>query len=128
MRIEHIAIWADDIELLRSFYIKYFNLECGSRYTNPTKCFTSYFLSFGEDKTRMELMHIPDMQSPASRGDLKGLAHFAISVGSRENVDSLTERLRADGYTVLSEPRTTGDGCYESAVADPEGNRVEITA
>lgn len=128
MRIEHIAIWADDIELLRRFYTKYFNLECGSRYTNPTKRFTSYFLSFGEDKTRMELMHIPDMQSPASRGDLKGLAHFAISVGSRENVNSLTERLRADGYTVLSEPRTTGDGCYESAVADPEGNRVEITA
>lgn len=128
MRIEHIAIWADDLELLRAFYVKYFNLECGSRYTNPAKRFTSYFLSFGEGKTRIELMNIPDMQSPVSRGDLKGLAHFAISVGSRENVDSLTERLRADGYTVLSEPRITGDGCYESAVADPEGNRVEITA
>lgn len=128
MRIEHIAIWADDLELLRAFYVKYFNLECGSRYTNPTKRFTSYFLSFGEGKTRIELMNIPDMQSPVSRGDLKGLAHFAISVGSRESVDSLTERLRADGYTILSEPRTTGDGCYESAVADPEGNRVEITA
>lgn len=128
MRIEHIALWADDLELLRAFYVKYFNLECGSRYTNPVKRFTSYFLSFGEGKNRIELMNIPDMQSPASRGDLKGLAHFAISVGSRENVNSLTERLRADGYTVLSEPRTTGDGCYESAVADPEGNRVEITA
>ena len=115
MRIEHIAIWADDIELLRDFYLKYFNLTCGDKYTNPAKKFTSYFLSFGEDKTRIELMNIPDMENPASRG-------------SRETVNELTERLRADGYTILSEPRITGDGYYESAIADPEGNYVEITA
>ena len=72
-------------------------------------------------------MHIPDMGSPASRANLKGLAHFSIAVGSRETVNALTERLRADGYTILSEPRTTGDGYYESTVADPEGNYVEIT-
>ncbi len=127
MRIEHIAIWADDIELLRDFYLKYFHLMCGDKYVNPVKRFTSYFLSFGEGKTRMELMNIPDMESPASRGNLKGLAHFAVSVGNHETVNGLTERLRADGYTVLSEPRTTGDGYYESAIADPEGNYVEIT-
>lgn len=127
MRIEHIAIWADDIELLRNFYMKYFNLKSGDKYVNSTKGFTSYFLSFGEDKTRIELMHIPDMENPASRGNLKGLAHFAISVGSQETVNGLTECLRADGYTILSEPRVTGDGCYESAIADPEGNYVEIT-
>ena len=55
------------------------------------------------------------------------MAHFAIAVGNREAVHVLTERLRADGYTILGEPRMTGDGCYESVVADPEGNRVEIT-
>ncbi len=65
-------------------------------------------------------MHIPDMQNPASRGYLKGLAHFAIAVGNTEKVNTLTGRLRADGYTILSEPRTTGDGYYESAVADSE--------
>ena len=127
MRIEHIAIWADNIELLRAFYSGYFNLECGDKYINPNKNFTSYFLSFGKNETRIELMHTPDMENPKSREHLKGLAHFAITVGSRDMVNTLTERLRADGYTVLSEPRTTGDGCYESAVADPEGNRIEIT-
>ncbi len=128
MRIEHIAIWADDIELLRDFYMKFFNLACGDKYTNPARNFTSYFLSFGEGKTRIELMHIPGMETPSGSHCLKGLAHFAISVGSREMVDELTGRLRADGYTILSEPRTTGDGYYESAIADPEGNCVEITA
>ena len=127
MKIEHIAIWADDIDLLRDFYRKYFNLSCGDKYTNPAKKFTSYFLSFGEGRTRIEIMNIPDLGNPASRGNLKGLAHFAISVGSREAVDELTGQLRSDGYTILSGPRTTGDGCYESAVADPEGNHVEIT-
>ena len=127
MKIEHLAIWADDIELLRAFYMKYFNLHCGDKYTNPTKNFTSYFLSFEEGGTRIELMHIPDMEAPASRGNLKGLAYFSIATGNRETVDALTGRLREDGYTILSEPRTTGDGYYESAVADPEGNYVEIT-
>ncbi len=127
MRVEHIAIWAEDIELLRDFYMKFFNVACGTKYANHTKNFTSYFLFFGEGKTRIELMHVPDIKNTASRGNSKGLAHFAISVGSREMVDELTERLRTDGYTILSEPRTTGDGYYESAIADPEGNYVEIT-
>ena len=128
MKIEHLAIWADDIELLRAFYMKYFNLRCGDRYINPIKNFTSYFLFFEEEETRIELMHKPGMGTPVSRGNLMGLAHFSIAVGSPEMVDKLTERLRKDGYTILSEPRTTGDGYYESAVADPEGNYVEITA
>ena len=127
MRIEHIAIWADDIESLRTFYTKYFDLDCGDKYVNPSKNFISYFLSFGNDKTRIELMNVPDMVNNAGLGNLKGLAHFAIAVGSPEAVNALTERLRADGYAILSEPRITGDGYYESAVADPEGNYVEIT-
>lgn len=126
MKIEHIAIWADDIELMRTFYTKYFDLSCSDKYTNRIRDFTSYFLSFGDFKTRIEIMHIPNMESPVSRGNLKGLAHFAISVGSKEIVNSLTERLRKDGYTIMSEPRTSGDGYYESAILDPEGNYVEI--
>lgn len=126
MKIEHLAIWVDDVELLREFYMKYFNFSCGEKYVNTKRNFTSYFLSFGKDKTRIELMHIPDMENPVSRGDLKGLAHFAISVGGKDIVNVLTEKLREDGYTVVSEPRTTGDGYFESAVLDPEGNYVEI--
>ncbi len=127
MKIEHLAIWVEDIELLRQFYMKYFNVGSGDKYVNTKRSYTSYFLSFGENKTRIELMHIPNMESPTSRGNLKGLAHFAISVGGKEAVNALTERLRKDGYTIVSEPRTTGDGYYESGVSDPEGNYIEIT-
>lgn len=72
-------------------------------------------------------MNIPDMENPASRGNLKGWIYFAISVESRGTVNELTERLKTDGYTILSGPRTTGDGYYESAIAATEGNYVEIT-
>ncbi len=126
MRIEHIALWADDIELLREFYIKYFGMSSNEKYVNPKRNFSSYFLSFENAQTRIEIMNIPKMASPTSRGNMKGLAHLAISVGGKETVDALTERLRKDGYTILSEPRTSGDGYYESAIADPEGNYVEI--
>ncbi len=127
MKIEHIAIWADNIERLRQFYTEYFGMKSNDMYTNPRKQFRSYFLSFAEDNTRIEIMSMPDRLEPTSRSQMKGLAHFAFSVGSKETVLALTERLRSDGYTVLSEPRTTGDGYFESAVADPEGNYVEIT-
>jgi len=128
MKIEHVAIWVDDIELLRQFYMKYFEVTCGEKYVNPKRNYTSYFLSFGESKSRIELMNIPDLPAPMNRGQMKGLAHIAISVGGKEVVDTLTEKLRKDGYTIAGEPRTSGDGYYESAVLDPEGNYVEIVA
>lgn len=127
MKIDHIAIWADDIELLIRFYMRYFNMTCNDKYVNPRKDFSSYFLSFSEGGARLEIMNIPGKDAPASRGDLKGLAHFAISVGSKEDVDDMARRFKEDGVVILSEPRTTGDGYYECAIADPEGNYVEIT-
>ncbi|AZB30209.1 VOC family protein [Chryseobacterium balustinum] len=128
MKIEHLAIWVDDLEKIREFYLNYFNVTSNEKYTNTKKGFTSYFLDFGEGKTRIELMNMQDIvQEPDKRGFTKGIAHFAISVGSKEAVNHLTERLRADHYTIESEPRTTGDGYYESVVLDPEGNYVEIS-
>lgn len=128
MKIEHLAIWVDDLEKMREFYLNYFNVTSNEKYTNIKKGFTSYFLDFGEGKTRIELMNMQDIvQEPDKRGFTKGIAHFAISVGSKEAVNHLTERLRADHYTIESEPRTTGDGYYESVVLDPEGNYVEIS-
>lgn len=126
MKIDHIAIWAEDLEVLRKFYMQYFDMSCSDLYTNPKKNFSSYFLSFEDGGTRIEIMNIPGKNAPSSRGDLKGIAHFAISVGSKENVDSMAKMLRKDGFTILSDPRTTGDGYYECVVADPEGNYVEI--
>lgn len=127
MRIDHIAIWAEDLELLRKFYMQYFDMNCNDKYVNSKKNFSSYFLSFSDGGARIEIMNIPGKDSPASRGDLKGLAHFVISVGSKRNVDDMASRLKKDGFTILSQPRTTGDGYYECAIADPEGNYVEIT-
>ena len=56
-----------------------------------------------------------------------GYAHIALSVGTKEMVDSLTEQLRKDGYRIISNPRTTGDGYYESCLIDLEDNQIEIT-
>lgn len=129
MRIEHIAIWIDDIEQIRKFYLTYFDVSCGEKYVNSVKKYTSYFLTFNESGARIELMHRPDIaNNTSSRNSQKGLAHIAISLGGKEAVDTLTERFRNDGFTVASEPRTTGDGYYESAVLDPEGNYIELLA
>lgn len=125
MQLEHLAIWTQRLEALRAFYVRYFGGVSNEKYVNPTKGFESYFLSFGEG-CRIELMRRTDVVTPAPEEPRLGLCHLAFRCASREEVVALTERLRADGYPVLGEPRTTGDGCFESVVGDPDGNRVEI--
>jgi len=126
MKIEHIAIWVSDIEKMRRFYVQYFNAKSGEKYVNLKKNFTSYFLSFAEG-ARLELMHKPEISALINQDECLGFIHFAISVGSKEMVDTLTNKLRQDGFKITGEPRTTGDGYYESVVLDAEGNRIEIT-
>ena len=125
MRIEHLAIWAKDIEAMRTFYMKYFGATSNDRYVNPTKQFQSYFLSFGTG-CRLELMQKPSIPDSLNNGEATGITHFAMSVGSESAVNELTEKLRSDGFSIVGEPRWTGDGYYESVVLDTEGNRVEI--
>ena len=129
MQIEHLALWVKDLEVMKDFYLNYFDATTGEKYTNTTNQFVSYFIYFGDGKTRLELMARPDIQlMVGKRGFAMGLAHFSISVGGREKVNLLTKRLKRDNYTIFSEPRTTGDGYYESVILDPEGNYIEISA
>ncbi|MFN8343750.1 MAG: VOC family protein [Spirosomataceae bacterium] len=129
MYIEHLALWCLDLETMRAFYETYFGAKANEKYVNTKKQFASYFLTF-EAGPRLELMQMPGI--PEHQNDIyaqfTGLIHFAVSVGNPETVDQLTERLRADGYEVVGEPRWTGDGYYESVIFDPEQNRIEITA
>ena len=128
MKIEHLAIWTEDLEKSKEFYVKYFDMLCGDKYCNPIQKFTSYFLSFKDSNTRIELMHRPDiLEHNVKKAITNGLTHCAISVGSKELVNSITERLRSDNFIIESEPRTTGDGHYESVILDTEGNFIEIT-
>ncbi len=128
MHIEHIAIWVKDLEKMRVFYEKYFNGKSNEKYRNEKKGFESYFISF-DSGARLELMQMPNI--PDSKNDIyeqfMGLIHFAISVGTKETVDNLTEILQNDGFEIIGQPRWTGDGYYESVILDPEQNRIEIT-
>ena len=126
MRIEHAAMYVKDLEKAKDFFIKYFGAVPNEGYHNKNTDFRSYFLSFDEG-ARLEIMTRPSMDDAEKTPDRTGLIHLAFSVGSEEKVDELTARLKADGYEVLSGPRTTGDGYYESCVVGIEGNLIEIT-
>lgn len=126
MKIEHIAIWVKDLERMKDFYLTYFDLTSNDKYVNEKKGFSSYFLSFASG-ARIELMHRGDIATGSNQSASFGLTHIAFSAGSKEAVDALTKRLRFDGVNIVGEPRTTGDGYYESVIEDPEGNQIEIT-
>ena len=126
MSIEHVAMYVRDLDRARDFFVEYFGGTANGGYHNPNTDFRSYFITF-DGGARLELMHRPGLVDAQEAFDRTGYVHVAFSVGSREAVDALTERLRRDGYEVKSGPRTTGDGYYESCVVGVEGNLGEIT-
>lgn len=126
MQLTHIAIWTNELERSKDFYVKYFGGKSNEKYVNPKKGFASYFVTF-EGGASLEIMQRTDITEEKNGGYI-GLAHFAFSVGTKENVDGMIEQLRRDEYTIIGEPRTTGDGFYEGAFLDPDGNHIEVIA
>jgi lactoylglutathione lyase len=126
IKIEHLAVWTAALEPMKDFYIRYFNARAGAKYANTVTGFSSYFLSFSSG-ARLELMNAPGLAAGSRGGRRAGLAHFAVSLGGRDAVTVLTESMRRAGVTVVSKPRLTGDGYFESVVLDPDGNRLELT-
>lgn len=126
MKIEHIAMYVKDLEKTKTFFETYLNDRANAGYHNPKTDFRSYFLSF-DDGARLEIMNKPQMQDSPKALTQTGYIHIAFSVGSKEKVDELTAKLKEDGYEIISGPRITGDGYYESCVVGIEGNQIEIT-
>jgi len=126
MRIEHIAMYVNDLIKTKEFFEKYFDAKSNDGYHNKNTDFKSYFLTFG-DGARLEIMNRPQMNDTEKTFIQTGFIHIAFSVGSKEKVDELTMKLERDGYKVISGPRTTGDGYYESCIIGIEGNQIEIT-
>ena len=126
MRIEHVALYVNDLEAARDFFITYLGGKSNDGYHNPRTNFRSYFISFDDD-ARLELMTKPEMVDQEKLLNRTGYAHIAFSVGSKEKVDELTEELQKADFEVVSGPRTTGDGYYESCIVVIEGNQIEIT-
>ena len=129
MTLEHVAIWTADLEKLKAYYIKYFGATPNEKYTNAARHFESYFLSF-QSGARLELMTRPDI--PANINDTiskqhRGIIHLAFGVDTMEEVEQKARQLAADGYSILSGPRKTGDGYYEFETLDPDNNRLEVT-
>ena len=126
MYIEHIAMYVNDLEKTREFFETYFEATSNALYHNSKTGFESYFLSFDKG-ARLEIMKKPHMEDNKKTLTRTGYIHVAFSVGSQDAVDALTKRLQQDGYEVISGPRTTGDGYYESCIVGIEGNQIEIT-
>jgi lactoylglutathione lyase len=127
MILEHIALYTNDIEGMREFYEMYFNAKANEKYHNPKTGLQTYFLTF-DSGARLEIMTKPDVLDNNRTGLFVGLTHLAFRVENKDKVDELTQKVVNGGFILKSEPRTTGDGYYESCIFDPDGNEVEIIA
>ena len=127
MRIEHVAMYVNDMERARDFFVKYFKADASEKYHNFKSGFSSYFLTF-DDGARLEIMQRPKMEDDPKGTYRTGYHHIAIEVGDRKDVDDMVKRLQNDGYRIVSGARATGDGYYIGIVADEEGNEIELKA
>lgn len=127
MRIEHVAMYVNDMEAAKDFFVKYFNAKTSEKYHNFRSGFSSYFLTF-DGGSRLEIMQRPTMSDPPKGTYRTGFHHIAICVGGGSSVDAMVKRIQEDGYKVVSGARWTGDNLYEAVVNDHEGNEIEIIA
>lgn len=125
MNINHIALYVNDLDGMKSFYEKHFNAKSNDMYHNQKTGLRTYFLTF-DNSCRIEIMARENVKHIDKDVNNIGYIHIAFSVGDKEKVDTLTQTLEEDGYKIVSRPRITGDGYYESCVCDPENNLIEI--
>ena len=127
MRLEHVALYVEDLEAMKAFYVRHFGATANNKYHNQHTGLQTYFLSF-DGGARLEIMQRPGMSPRASGANALGYTHISFKLGSVEKVDQLTRKLQQDGCPLLNGPRMTGDGYYESVLSDPEGNLIELVA
>ena len=127
MKLEHIALYVEDLEAMKAFYVRYFGATANKKYHNPRTGLQTYFLSF-DGGARLEIMQRPEMSPRASGEHPLGYTHISFKLGSMEKVNQLTLELQQRGCPLLNGPRMTGDGYYESVLSDPEGNLIELVA
>ncbi len=125
-RINHVAAYVKDLEKAKDFFVKYLNASPNTMYHNPTTGLKTYFLSFA-DGMKLEIMTRPEVEIFSHERDRVGYAHLAFSLGCREEVNRLTSMLSIDGYKVISGPRFTGDGFYESCIEGIDSLILELT-
>ena len=127
--LEHVAIWTNQLETLKDYYVRYFEGHPNEKYVNTQKHFESYFLTFSSG-ARLELMQmkgVPDNRNDMVRPQHLGIIHLAFGVDTTEEVDRKAEQLKKNGFVILNGPRKTGDGYYEFETLDPDSNRLEVT-
>lgn len=130
MTIDHVAIWTNQLEKLKDYYVRYFDGESNQKYTNKDRNFESYFVSF-ESGSRLELMQMPGI--PPNLNDTvgkqyQGIIHLSFGMKNMDMVNGKFKELSADGYKILRGPRKTGDGYWEFETLDPDNNRLEVSA
>ena len=127
MKIDHVAMYVWDLEGAKEFFVRFFQAKPNDMYHNPKTGLKTYFLLF-DDGSRLEIMNRPDMKEKPLDIFYQGLIHLSFKLGSKEKVDELTKKLHEAGYEVLSGPRVTGDGYYESCILAFENNLLELVA
>jgi lactoylglutathione lyase len=83
MKIEHIAMWVDDLEKMKEFYETYFEAQAGEKYVNSKKGYAFYFLTICSD-TGIKIMKKLLMTNEITFMDHETLRinHISISIGS----------------------------------------------
>lgn len=122
MKLQHIAFWTNDIGRAIRFYQQHFQGKVLFSHTDGD--FSCTFISIC-NSVRLELMHKPGLPEE-QLGDRVGYSHLSLDVGSRTEVNRLTDYFLTQGVPLEKCKVQYDDGYYESSVFDPDGNIIEL--
>lgn len=125
MRISIVGMFVKDLEKAKDFFVSYFGAQVHAVYNEEQNGFYSYILKFDEGP-KLELMTKPEIVDEKKDPNRTGFVHICLKVDSRETLDEITERFKADGYQILYEPATVGG--KETRAITFEDNILEVSA
>ncbi len=125
MRISIVGMFVKDLEKAKDFFVSYFGAQVHAVYNEEENGFYSYILKFDEGP-KLELMTKPEIVDEKKDPNRTGFVHICLKVDSREKLDEITERFKADGYQILYEPATVGG--KETRAITFEDNILEVSA
>ena len=107
MKISNVGIFVKDLEGAKNFFINYFGAEVHAVYNEEENRYYSYIMKMGEG-AKLELMTKPEIVDEKKDPNRTGFVHICVKVDSREKLDEIIAKIKADGYHIFYEPATNG--------------------
>ena len=124
MYLRNVGIFVKDLEGAKAFFESYFGAKVLKTWNEPENGYYSYIMEL-DGRGWIELMTKPGVVDIEKDPNRLGLAHVCICADTREQLNTIIERFKKDGYRIQYEP-SNPDGPGEVRAVTFEDIVIEV--